>query len=110
MSQRCAAKAARARLRSSGSGLSATPAGKPQGLPGSEYCSDRVFRAMCDACSTHESLQAGAGTSPTSPISMLAPWQRFSTPLDIDIDVELPLDAIVEDPDERPYVWDLPDR
>ena len=62
---------------------------------------------MCSACRTQDSLPADPDTSATSQTSILPPWARYSLPLHVDIDVDVELDALIEDPDDRPYIWDL---
>lgn len=113
MPQRCAAKLARVRSRSRGDGSYARDAGKQPSLPGSEYCRDPVFQAMCSACQIqrHPGHPAPASsTNAMSTTSMRAPWQRLSSCFDIDLDVEVTLDALIEDVDDRPYLWDLPEE
>lgn len=38
-----------------------------------------------------------------------APWQTYGVPSTCYSTVPIPLDVAVEDPDERPYIWDLED-
>ena len=81
-------------------------------MPGSEYCKDPVFRAACRACGIQEGLEARA-TSETSTTSTLPPWHPYSHRLgsiDLQLDVPANLDALIEDPDDRPYLWDLPEE
>lgn len=113
MSRNLGAKAARVRSRSAGNGSSAFPAGKPLSLPGSEYCSDPVFRVACRACETLEGLESGRSPDRVSSSATLATpttWmtrllERFSPSSHTshhhhqDQDDELSIDDVVDQDD-----------
>ena len=63
------------------------------------YCERSPFRPPT---STHDGFPSGYG-------ALRAPWQTYGVPSTCYSTEPIPLATAIEDPDERPYVWDLED-
>lgn len=114
MRRKRGARRAEERLKSAGRGSVADRAKKLLSILGSEYCSDPVFMAMCDACRPRGQTEQtpggpGGGLSSYTRTTSIPLSSHISLLGSLELSPPVTLDILVEDPDERPYIWDLPE-